>query len=85
MNSARVFSAKLGVCGCLRRIRGELGKARISRRKLVSGRLVGILTMMQPCASAAKLRAAGPFFWSASVPCSNYGFPPPRIVNSAAR
>jgi len=27
--------------------------------------------MMQPCASAAKLRAAGPFFQSASVPCSN--------------
>ena len=27
--------------------------------------------MMQSCASAAKLRAAGPFSRSASVPCSN--------------
>ena len=27
-----------------------------------------VLTMMQSCASAAKLRAAGPFFWSASEP-----------------
>ena len=27
--------------------------------------------MMQSCASAVKLRAAGPFFQSASVPCSN--------------
>ena len=30
-----------------------------------------ILTMMQSCASAAKLRAAGPFFRSASVKGSN--------------
>jgi hypothetical protein len=29
----------------------------------------GSLTMMQSCASAAKLRAAGPFSPSASVPC----------------
>src|SRR5262249_3092555 len=28
----------------------------------------GVLTMMQSCASAAKLRAAGPIFSSASVP-----------------
>ena len=27
----------------------------------------------------------GPFSRSASVPCSSYGFPPPRIVNSAVR
>ena len=40
-----------------------------SRRKLVCGRSVRILTMMQSCASAAKLRAAGPFSPSASVPC----------------
>jgi hypothetical protein len=39
-----------------------------SRRKLVFGRLVEVLTMMQSCASAAKLRAAGPFFQSASEP-----------------
>ena len=40
-----------------------------SRRTLVFGRSVRILTMMQSCASAAKLRAAGPFSLSASVPC----------------
>src|SRR5258708_34727753 len=39
--------------------------------------------MMQACASAAKLRAAGPFFRSASSAMFEYGFPPPRIVNSA--
>src|SRR5436190_19941788 len=32
-----------------------------SCRRLVYGRTVWILTMMQSCASAAKLRAAGPF------------------------
>ena len=37
-----------------------------SRRELVSGRSVRILTMMQSCASAAKFRAAGPFSRSAS-------------------
>ena len=41
---------------------------RISRRKLVFGRLVEVLTMMQSCASTAKLRAAGPIFRSASEP-----------------
>ena len=52
-------------------IRGELAIAAhfSSRRKLVCGRSVRILTMMQSCASAAKLRAAGPFSSSASVPC----------------
>jgi hypothetical protein len=44
-----------------------------SRRELVCGRSIRILTMMQSCASAAKLRAAGPFSRSASVPCSSYG------------
>src|SRR5438105_14184652 len=42
-----------------------------------------ILTMMRSCASAAKLRAAGPFYRSASTARFEYGFPPPRIVNSA--
>src|SRR6516164_8051961 len=41
-----------------------------------------ILTMMRSCASAAKLRAAGPFSRSASSARFEYGFPPPRIVNS---
>src|SRR3954468_14019357 len=39
--------------------------------------------MMRSCASAAKLRAAGPFSRSASSARFEYGFPPPRIVNSA--
>ena len=39
--------------------------------------------MMRSCASAAKLRAAGPFSQSASNARFEYGFPPPRIVNSA--
>ena len=41
--------------------------------------------MMQSCASAAKLRAAGPFSQSASSAMFEYGVPPPRIVNSAVR
>src|SRR5437762_12907452 len=41
--------------------------------------------MMQSCASAAKLRAAGPFSQSASSAMFEYGVPPPRIVNSARR
>src|SRR5258708_7755853 len=48
-------------------------------------RSVWILTMMQSCASAAKLRAAGPFSPSASVCHVCCRFPPPRIVNSAVR
>ena len=50
------------------RSEGSLRLRRISRRKLVFGRLVEVLTMMQSCASAAKLRAAGPIFRSASEP-----------------
>ena len=72
MNRAMGFSSKIRrltapVCVM---IRGELAIGRISsRRTLVFGRSVWILTMMQSCASAAKLRAAGPFSPSASVPC----------------
>ena len=50
------------------RSEGSSRLRRISRRKLVLGRLVEVLTMMQSCASAAKLRAAGPMFRSASEP-----------------
>ena len=50
------------------RSEGSLRLRRISRRKLVFGRLVEVLTMMQSCASAAKLREAGPIFRSASEP-----------------
>src|SRR5215510_7919309 len=38
---------------------------------------------MQPCASAAKLRAAGPFSLVGISAMFEYGFPPPRLVNSA--
>jgi len=47
-------------------IRGELAiGAQLRATKLVCGRSVWILTMTQSCASAAKLRAAGPFSPSA--------------------
>ena len=52
----------------LRMIRGELAIGRILTPQTCIGRLVEILTMMQSCASAAKLRAAGPIFQSASEP-----------------
>jgi hypothetical protein len=67
-------------------IRGELAiEAYLHAANLYSVGLVEVLTMMQSCASAAKLRAAGPLFQSASRASSNHGFPPPRIVNSAVR
>src|SRR6202022_2135066 len=66
-------------------IRGELAIGRIaSRRTLVCGRSVWILTMMQSCASAAKLRAAGPFSPSASGPCQ-LPVPPTSDRQSAVR
>ena len=39
-----------------------------------------IMTMMQPCASAARLCAAGPFCSAARRPMLFVGSPPPRIV-----
>ena len=45
--------------------RGARHGAQLRAAKLVCGRSVWILTMMQSCASAAKLRAAGPFSPSA--------------------
>jgi hypothetical protein len=56
----------------LLKIRGELAigaHLRAAHLYSVDPRRIG--TMMQSCASAAKLRAAGPFSRSASVPCSN--------------
>ena len=61
--------------------RGARHGAQLRAAKLVCGRSVWILTMMQSCASAAKLRAAGPFFRSALSARFEYGFPPPRIVD----
>ena len=41
-----------------------MSQGRTSRRKLVFGRSVWIGTMMQSCASAAKLRGGGPILHS---------------------
>ena len=72
MNSERAFlgaPASETAVECPRKDpRGVRHCGTISRHKLVFGRSVRILTMMQSCASAAKLRAAGPFSPSASVP-----------------
>jgi len=63
-------------------IRGELAIRRgTSRHTLVFGGSIRIQTMMQSCASAAKLRAAGPIL-SVGIVCHvTCRFPPPRIVN----
>jgi hypothetical protein len=80
MNSAMGFSFRSsGVCVMI--IRGELAMGASSRRTLVCGRSVWILTMMQSCASAAKLRAAGPILFVGIVCHVSCRFPPPRIVN----
>jgi hypothetical protein len=64
-----------------RTIRGEPAVGRNqSRRKLVFGGSKRILTMMQSFASAARLRAVGPFSSSALKPFQMSGSPPPRIV-----
>ena len=67
--------------------RGELAIAlRSVRSNLVFGRSrafepwVGSGAMMQSYASAAKLRAAGPFYSSGTRAMGGSGTPPPRIV-----
>ena len=52
-----------------------------SRRKLVFGRSAGIGTMMQSCASAAKLRGGGSILDRGTRAMSAVGAPPPRLVN----
>ena len=64
------------------RSEGSSRLRRILRRKLVFGGLVEVLTMMQSCASAAKLRVAGPFSPSASGARFEYGF---RHLGSSIR
>ncbi len=49
------------------------------RGNLVFGRSRWIDTTMQAFASAAKLRAAGPFYKSGTRAVGGYGTPPPRI------
>src|SRR3954471_1925267 len=70
-------------------IRGELAIGRgSSRRELVSGGPRGARTMMQPCASAAKLRGGGSNLNSGSeqrlwaIPL--FGAPPPRIIHGSS-
>ena len=62
-------------------LRGARYLARVSRHELVFGRAgLGPLTMMQPCASAAKLRGSGPILSDGSKAMWTLGLPPPRIV-----
>jgi hypothetical protein len=73
MNGETVFLHSLGVwsvpvCRSVEDPRGARHWGRIWRRTLVFGRSVWILTMMQSCASAAKLRAAGPIL-SVGIKC----------------
>jgi hypothetical protein len=60
--------------------RGARHQARSSRHKLVFGRSVRIGTMMQSCASAAKLRGGGPILNRGSKTMCKVGLPPPRSV-----
>ena len=60
--------------------RGARHQARASRHKLVFGRSVRIGTMMQSCASAAKLRGGGPILNRGSKTMCKVGLPPPRSV-----
>ena len=84
MNSEMGFSLRTPTSdgACLRNDpRGARHWGASSRRTLVCGRSVWILTMMQSCASAAKLRAAGPIL-SVGILCHvSCRFPPPRIAN----
>ena len=41
---------------------------------------LGSVTMMQSCASSAKLRRAGPFYKNGTKAMGGHGTPPPRIV-----
>ena len=86
MNSETGFSSKLRRLTALLHvcvmIRGELAIGRgTSRHTLVFGRSVRILTMMQSCASAAKLRGGGPHSLRRHLCHVTCRFPPPRIVN----
>src|SRR5215216_6602841 len=66
-------------------IRGEFAIGRgSSRRELVSGRPRGARTMMQPCASAAKLRGGGSNLNSGFQANPLFGAPPPRIIHGSS-
>src|ERR1700730_3586794 len=79
-----------GACEGRARYRRKLGAgrfmatpplARLSRHKVVFGRSEGIATMMQSCASAAKLRGGGSILVRGAKAMSAVGSPPPRLVN----
>src|SRR5215208_7330331 len=66
-------------------IRGEFAIGRgSSRRELVSGGPRGARTMMQPCASAAKLRGGGSNLNSGFQANPLFGAPPPRIIHGSS-
>jgi hypothetical protein len=67
------------------RSEGSSRLRRISRRKLVFGRVVEVLTMMQSCASGGEAPGGGANLPVGIRASSNHGFPPPRIVSSAVR
>src|SRR5215204_3822820 len=65
--------------------RGVRHRARgSSRRNLVSGGPRGARTMMQPCASAAKLRGGGSNLNSGFQANPLFGAPPPRIIHGSS-
>src|SRR3954451_14386343 len=65
--------------------RGARHRARgSSRRNLVSGGPLGARTMMQPCASAAKLRGGGSNLNSGFQANPLFGAPPPRIIHGSS-
>src|SRR4051812_44605408 len=77
------------VCWAGRRLRANPRGARhrargSSRRNLVSGGPLGARTMMQPCASAAKLRGGGSNLNSGFQANPLFGAPPPRIIHGSS-
>src|ERR1700760_3272848 len=83
MNCDRGFGsfASDGACLCVEDPRGARHGRASSRDKLVYGRSVWILTMMQSCASAAKAPGGGPILPVGISAMFEYGFPPPRIFD----
>jgi transposase-like protein len=82
-------AAFLRVCWAGRRLRANPRGARhrargSSRRDLVSGGPLGARTMMQPCASAAKLRGGGSNLNSGFQAIPLFGAPPPRIIHGSS-
>src|SRR3954466_8901811 len=82
-------AAFLQFCWAGRRLRANPRGARhrargASRRNLVSGGPLGARTMMQPCASAAKLRGGGANLNSGFQASPLFGAPPPWIIHGSS-